>query len=105
MRLDETLKDAGDVLLYLYDYGDSWELTLRLEEVRPAEPDSPAAVAVAGRRAAPPEDSGGTVDAESLALVLDDPELFDLDELNGALRATLTRLSRQWLPTDGSSPR
>ena len=34
VRLDETLQDVGDVLRYVYDYGDSWELTLRLEQVR-----------------------------------------------------------------------
>ena len=86
VRLDETLQDPGDVLNYLYDYGDSWELTLRLEEVLPAAPDSPTAVAVAGRRAAPPEDSGGGTDLASVALVVDDPAHFDLDELNRALR-------------------
>jgi hypothetical protein len=87
VRLDETLHEPGDVLHYIYDYGDSWGLRLRLEAVLAASPDSPSAVAVAGRRAAPPEDSGGAVDAESLATVLDDPERFDLDELNATLRA------------------
>lgn len=87
VRLDETLQEPGDVLHYLYDYGDSWELTLRLEEVLPAAPDAPSAVAVAGRRAAPPEDSGGGTDLASIALVVDDPARFDLDELNQALRA------------------
>lgn len=87
VRLDETLQDPGDVLHYVYDYGDSWELTLRLEEIRPATPDSPSAIAVAGRRAAPPEDSGGGTDLASIALVVDDPSHFELDELNQALRA------------------
>ncbi len=86
VRLDETLQEPGDVLRYVYDYGDSWELTLRLEQVRPAGPDSPAAVALDGRRAAPPEDCGGMTDAESLAEVLDDPAHFDLDDVNDALR-------------------
>jgi hypothetical protein len=54
VRLDETLQEPGDVLHYVYDYGDSWDLTLRLEHVLPASPDSPPAVAVGGRRAAPP---------------------------------------------------
>jgi hypothetical protein len=35
VRLDETLQEPEDVLHYLYDYGDSWELTLRLEEILP----------------------------------------------------------------------
>jgi hypothetical protein len=86
VRLDETLQKPSDVLAYLYDYGDSWELTMRLEEVLPASPDAPSAAAVAGRRAAPPEDSGGGTDLASIALVVDDPAHFDLDALNQALR-------------------
>ncbi len=86
VRLDETLQEQDDVLNYLYDYGDNWELTLRLEEVLPAAPDSPSAVAVTGRCAAPPEDSGGGTDLASIAMVVDDPAHFDLDELNQALR-------------------
>ena len=31
MSLDETIQDPGDVLRYLYDYGDQWELRIRLE--------------------------------------------------------------------------
>jgi hypothetical protein len=40
----------------------------------------------AGGRAAPPEDSGGIVDAESLAGVLDDPARFDAASVNDELR-------------------
>jgi hypothetical protein len=40
VRLDETVQEPGDVLHYLYDYGDSWELTLRLEQIVPATADS-----------------------------------------------------------------
>ncbi|MGA9373795.1 MAG: plasmid pRiA4b ORF-3 family protein [Mycobacterium sp.] len=81
-RLDETLSEPGDVLHYLYDYGDNWELTLRLEEVLPAEGDCPAAVVVDGERAAPPEDCGHLVDADSLAEVLADPALFEPERVN-----------------------
>ncbi len=86
VRLDETLQGPGDVLHYLYDYGDSWELTLRLEEILPASPESLAATALGGQRAAPPEDCGGLTDAASLAKILDDPARFELDEINRALR-------------------
>ena len=81
-RLDETLSEPGDVLHYLYDYGDNWELTLRLEEVLPAESDCPAAVVVDGERAAPPEDCGHLVDADSLSEVLPDPALFEPERVN-----------------------
>jgi hypothetical protein len=81
-RLDETIGSPGDVLHYLYDYGDNWELTLSLEAVRPAESDCPAAVVVDGERAAPPEDCGHLVDAESLADILSDPALFEPERIN-----------------------
>ncbi len=74
------------MLRYVYDYGDSWELILRLEEVLPAADDAPPATCVDGRRAAPPEDCGGITTAEDLAEVLDNPAHFDPDELNHALR-------------------
>jgi hypothetical protein len=81
-RLDETLSEPGDVLHYLYDYGDNWELTLRLEEVLPAESGCPAAVVVDGERAGPPEDCGHLVDADSLSEVLPDPALFEPKRVN-----------------------
>ena len=81
-RLDETLSEPGDVLHYLYDYGDNWELTLRLEDVLPIESDCPAAVVVDGERAAPPEDCGHLVDADSLFEVLPDPALFEPERVN-----------------------
>jgi Plasmid pRiA4b ORF-3-like protein len=81
-RLDETLSAPGDVLHYLYDYGDNWELTLRLEEVLPAESDCPAAAVVDGERAAPPEDCGHLVDADNLSAVLADPALFEPERVN-----------------------
>ncbi len=85
VRLDETMQAPGDVLRYVYDYGDGWELTLRLEEVRPRA-DGPTAICLDGRRSAPPEDCGGITDAASLAEVLDDPAHFDVDGVNQALR-------------------
>lgn len=83
-RLDETLSDTDDVLQYLYDYGDNWELTIRLEQVLPADGGCPAAVVVDGERAAPPEDCGHLVDADSLAEVLPDPALFEPERVNKA---------------------
>ena len=89
VRLDETLQEPGDTLHYVYDYGDSWELTLELEAIGPLDPDGPDAVCTGGRRAAPPDDSGGSGDAADLAQLLDDPAHFDAAEVNAALEAAL----------------
>ncbi|MDZ4233328.1 MAG: plasmid pRiA4b ORF-3 family protein, partial [Dietzia sp.] len=83
-RLDETLSQVGDVLHYLYDYGDNWELTVRLEQVLPAQSGCPPAVVVDGERAAPPEDCGHLVDASSLAEVLPAPARFGPERINKA---------------------
>jgi hypothetical protein len=96
VRLDELLRTGGDSLSYVYDYGDDWELRLRVESVRPAGDGAPAARALAGRRAAPPEDCGGLTRAEDLAELQRSLELADLDPATyGAstvLTAVLTRM-------------
>lgn len=99
VRLDETLVGPGDKLSYCYDYGDDWGLTIQLEAVLPADETLPAAVCVAGKRAAPPEDCGGLRIAEDLAQVIDDPAAFDLDDVNLALADPFNGL-----PASGSEP-
>ncbi len=102
VRLDEVLVDPGDRLFYLYDFGDDWMHTLRLEAVEPREPERPAALVIGGARACPPEDCGGVWryrdllhvvhdpgpdDGELLAWIGPDfdPERFDMDAVNAAL--------------------
>jgi len=93
VRLDETMQSAGDVLSYVYDYGDNWELTLKLEDVSEAAREAPSAVVLAGRRAAPPEDCGGVTDGAELAELLEDPEAFDINAINSSLRSPYVALS------------
>ncbi|HET9104812.1 MAG TPA: plasmid pRiA4b ORF-3 family protein [Solirubrobacteraceae bacterium] len=93
VRLDEVIQEPGDILFYVYDYGDSWELTLRLEAVADANPDRPAAALTDGRRAAPPEDCGGLLDGDELADVLEDPARFDLQETDALLRSPYIALT------------
>jgi hypothetical protein len=89
VRLDETMQDVGDILYYIYDYGDNWELTLRLEEVRPAGTNTPTAAIIDGQRAAPPEDCGHVTDAAGLAEIVPDPTYLAADTLNKALRGPI----------------
>jgi hypothetical protein len=97
VRLDETVQEPGDVLSYVYDYGDGWELRLRVEVARPASADAPSAIVVDGRRAAPPEDCGGIRTGNDLAEVLGDPTSFDLDAINEALRSPFMVLTESGL--------
>lgn len=85
VRIDETLQEPGDELHYVYDFGDYWNMVIRLEEILPHDDGIGNVRVVAGERAAPPEDSGGIRDAEQLARVLPDPEAFDTERLNEAI--------------------
>lgn len=89
VRLDEVMTEPGDVLRYVYDYGDAWQVTLRLEKVMSTDADAtngpvPIALCVDGRRAAPPEDSRG-LDAEALSSLQPDPDHFEATGVNAAL--------------------
>jgi len=98
VRLDQTLQEPGDTLHYVYDYGDNWDLTLRLEAVLPLGPDALPARCVDGQRAAPPENCGGLRGAEALSLVLADPAHFDLDEVNRNLFDPLLLIHQAGVP-------
>ena len=77
VRLDEVLAVPGEVLTYLYDYGDNWHHRLVVEEVGPAVDDVGL---LTGHGAAPPEDSGGIHDWDA-----DAAPPFDLTEAQAAL--------------------
>lgn len=58
-RLADALKPATKSFNYIYDFGDGWEHTIRVEARSPAEPGAsyPRLLAAEGR--CPPEDVGG----------------------------------------------
>ena len=90
--------------LYEYDFGDSWIHEILVEKILPPEPKKRYPVCLKGKRACPPEDVGGPWGyADFLEAIRDpdhpeheeylewagedfDPEAFDLDEVNRALR-------------------
>ena len=103
--LSEVLRRKGQRFRYEYDFGDSWEHTLLVEEILSARDDDDLPRCLAGKRACPPEDVGGpwgyanfleTIedpdhpDREQLVEWISgsfDPEAFDLDAINRRLRA------------------
>ncbi|HEU5417326.1 MAG TPA: plasmid pRiA4b ORF-3 family protein [Streptosporangiaceae bacterium] len=72
VRLDEVLAEPGDKLLYLYDFGDDWKHTIKLEAIAPRPSSAPRATCITGRREGPPEDCGG-VGAYELICAATDP--------------------------------
>jgi hypothetical protein len=111
VRINQLLHHPGDRCRYEYDFGDSWEHDVLLEDMW-MEPDDPERTrCLGGERAAPPEDCGGASGYERLVTALADPsdeeheefrlwagkfspERFDLEAVNRRL-ARLPRGRRQ----------
>ncbi len=89
---------------YEYDFGDSWEHTLQIEKILPPEEGVEYPICLKGRRACPPEDVGGVWGYQAFLEIIQhpdhpehehymewiggdfDPEAFDADQVNAALR-------------------
>lgn len=102
--LDACLARPGDVLGYVYDFGDLWTHRITLDKVT-VRPRGPLPRCLAGRRACPPEDCGGPWGYETALKGLRarkggayrmareacgprfDPEAFDKTETNRQLAA------------------
>jgi hypothetical protein len=80
VRLDQ-LARPGDRLLYRYHFGDGWEVVLQVEAVDRPEEGVRYPRCTAGRRPAPPEDSGGILQFQAAA----DAERFDVAEVDRRL--------------------
>ncbi len=84
---------------YLYDYGDNWEHTIKLEKILPRQKGIKYPTCIEGARACPPEDCGGKWGYEEfLEAIMDpnhkrhkelsdwvggdfDPECFDINDI------------------------
>jgi hypothetical protein len=74
VRLNRLLKEPGQSLLYEYDFGDSWEHSILLEQVVRSDLMLLYPVCIAAKRACPPEDSGGIGGYERVLEAIRDPK-------------------------------
>jgi hypothetical protein len=104
VRLRDLDLSVGNRIGYAYDFGDNWQHLLLLEDTQAAHPAAGCPACLAGARAAPPEDVGGSSGYEEfLEAIADpkheehdhmiswvgvpfDPEAFDLNRINQGLR-------------------
>ncbi|MEW5869570.1 MAG: plasmid pRiA4b ORF-3 family protein [Chloroflexota bacterium] len=118
-KLKKLFPAAGVKFKYEYDFGDSWEHTLRIEKILPAEKGQRYPQCVAGKRACPPEDVGGVWGYEGFLEALADPKhpehdeylewaggefdpaAFDLEEVNQQLGRPA---SRNWIEDEEEAP-
>ena len=59
VRLDQVLREPGDRLTYLYDFGDGWEHVVALESLTHLTTGNHEPVCLGGANSCPPEDVGG----------------------------------------------
>jgi hypothetical protein len=71
--LKDWFQQEGRTCTYEYDFGDIWEHTILLEKILPAEPSTTYPRCLAGKRACPPEDSGGIPGYEQKLEILKHP--------------------------------
>jgi len=109
IRLDRVLHGAKQSMLYLYDFGDSWEHKVVVEKILPDADGLQVPICIGGARACPPDDCGGIWGyADFLEAVSNpkhpshddmiewfggefDPEHFDPIEVNGQLAPPSSR--------------
>jgi Plasmid pRiA4b ORF-3-like protein len=72
-RLHSLPLAKGTSFTYVYDFGDHWEIEMKVEQVLPPDPGAPFAFVIEGARAFPPEDSGGGAGYQELVEGLSDP--------------------------------
>lgn len=103
IRVVDLLKEEGDTLKYIYDFGDYWVHTITLEQVNPNNDDYYYPVCIDGERSCPPENCGGIPGYIDLVKIIGhighpererifdwlgdefDPNFFDLEEVNDFL--------------------
>jgi len=108
-KLERLVPKKGSTFLYEYDFGDSWVHELLLEDILKRDPGKRYPACLAGERACPPEDCGGTYGYVELLEIISDPEheeyldtmtwlgghfepaLFDIEAVNHKLHSMRLR--------------
>ena len=75
------LNEPGQLASYEYDFGDSWNHQILLQEIVPREKGARYPRCVGGERACPPEDCGGIWGYEALLEVINDPAHEEHEEM------------------------
>lgn len=81
VRLSDFFKEKNDKCDFVYDFGDDWRHTVKLEDIHPAKENTDYPVCLGGKRACPPEDCGGRWGYSNLLESLDNPESEDYQDV------------------------
>ena len=83
VSLQQVVFKANDTLIYEYDFGDSWEHELLVEEILPLTEGKRYPVCLTGKGACPPEDCGGIWGYEDMLKAIRDPQHPEHKEMVG----------------------
>ena len=111
------LEDTGaKTFKYLYDFGDGWQHTIKIERINPADPNATYPILIEAIGRCPPEDVGGPPGYEEFLEAIADPEherhaemhdwcgedfdplAVDASQISQALRKLATKLTRTARP-------
>ncbi len=78
----DVLRAPGAEMSYLYDFGDDWMITVRLEAAVEEEPNAKYPRIIDGARSGPPEDCGGPFGYADFLDALVDPTHEDFEQMS-----------------------
>lgn len=76
----ENIKTVGQTINYTYDFGDSWEHTITVEQIQPLDKKQKYPVCLGGEMNCPPEDCGGIEGFYENLEILKNPQHADYKE-------------------------
>lgn len=79
VRLNQLVTQEKRRFTYDYDFGDSWAHEILVEKILPPDPAVHYPICLAGKRACPPEDVGGTWGYAEFLEIISDPEHGEYD--------------------------
>jgi len=80
-KLGQVVTRKGNTFRYEYDFGDSWEHMLLVEDILQYQSDMRYPVCLTGERACPPEDCGGPYGYADLLEIIADPSHEDYHDM------------------------
>jgi len=119
-RLAAVLADAGrKTFSYLYDFGDGWSHTIKLEKIAPGLEGESNILLIDAVGRCPPEDCGGAPGYENLLEILGDPNHEEHEETLAwcggqfdparaslpTLEGAIDRLARRWASRSRAAPK
>lgn len=81
VKLSRVISGEKFKFFYTYDMGDCWEHEILVEKVLPRDPEKFYPCCLAGKRACPPEDCGGTGGYARLVAAIQNPDHPDHEDL------------------------